>query len=335
MSNMISIGTSANNFHTDSAAKMSALSGGNRRRTNFDSNETFHFTDELTKFDPKIFDTLHEELSFLRIFPTNLSIDAGLEALGYIMEDGNAIAKPMAKNSTDFPKAEVTSKRFLSRFVNLGCYYEFTEQDILASGVAKRNIVDRLKKQVFRANMECMNIMSFFGNAEHEINGLFSDVNITNKATVVKSKEASKQTMWKGKTNEEVLEDIVSTRNDVREKTKHLISPDTLLISPSGFDEISTRVINKFSSATILTHVENTLRVNVEIVPELADVKKDDKGCFVLFKKDERYIEQLIPTMYRSTEPHRVFDVYQSALISRYGGLVIRQPKMFAIRYGI
>lgn len=309
--------------------------GTTSQRVNLDSEATFFFTEELTKFDSRIFKALTEELSFLRVFPTNISIDAGIEALGYTMEEGSAIAKPLAKNSTDLPKAEVVSKEFFSKFVNLGCYYEFTTQDLLASATAKKNIVDRLKKQVVRANLECMNKTAFLGNAEYEINGLFSDKNITNKSVVLKSKENGKQTAWKLKSNDEVLADLIAARNDVREKTKHLITPDTLLISPSGFDEISTRVINQFSGATILAHVENTLMVNVEIVPEIADLKGDGSGCFVFYKKDERYIEQLIPTMYRSTEPHREFDVYKAGLISRYGGLVIRQPKMFAIRHGI
>lgn len=314
-------------FRTDNAR--SGVSSFNHR---IDNNDILFFAEELTHYDPREFDNLIEDLSFLTTFSCNTSIDPGQEAYLYETYDGHGTAKAITKNGKDIPFVGATGKQFMSKFVNIGSAIEYTNQDLLASGLAKKNLTAKLRKQAMRANFEFMNKLCFHGDKTLEIKGLFSDENITNKKKVALVKG---KTVWQEKTNDEVFKDLIDTYNDCLKATSNLIRPDTLLASSSAYNDMATRIFNSFNGTTILRQLETMLSITVKSVPELNEAVDGETGCFVFFKNNETYVEQLIPTLFEVREPIRNMNGFEVGCFSRYGGLVIRQPKMFAIRYGI
>lgn len=297
-----------------------------------DDNDVLFFAEELTHYDPKEFETIKSGLSFLDIFHCNTSIDRGQETYSYNVYAGYGEAKEITKNSKDIPFVGANGKQFTTKFVNIGSAIEYTIQDLLASNVAKKDILSKLRSQAMRANFELMNKRCFFGNPTLGINGLFSDANITNKKEVAKVKG---KTIWDEKTNEEILKDIVDAHSDCMEATNDLITPDTLLVSSLAYKQMATRIFNSFHGTTILKQVETMLRVTVKCTPELNKAVDEQTGCFVFFKNNSNYVEQLIPSFFHTEEPIRRMNGFEVGCFSRYGGLVIRQPRMFAIRYGI
>ena len=183
-----------------------------------------------------------------------------------------------------------------------------------------------------RSNFELMNKMCFNGDAELDINGLFSDKNLTNKKAVEKAKGKS---AWKDKTNDEVFKDLIDAFNDCLDSTNSNIPPDTLLISSPAYNEIATRIFNNFNGTTILKQIESMTNVKVRRTPELNKAFEGQADGFIYFQNNDSYIEQLVPTFFETTEPHRHYNTYNIGCFSRYGGLVIRQPRMFVMRYGI
>lgn len=314
-------------FRTDSAR--SGAGGFDRR---IDNNDVLFFAEELTHYDPREFDTLIEDLSFLTTFSCNTSIDPAQEAYLYETYEGHGSAKAIAKNGKDIPFVGATGKQFVSKFVNIGSAIEYTHQDLLASSLAKKDLTTKLRKQAMRANFEFMNKLCFHGDNTLGIKGLFSDENITNKKEVAKAKS---KTAWQEKTTEEVFKDLVDAYNDCLKTTNSLIRPDTLLVSSLAYNEMATRIFNNFNGTTVLRQIETMLNIKVKSTPELNEAGEDKSGCFVLFKNNEAYVEQLIPTFFEVREPIRHMNGFEVGCFSRYGGLVIRQPKMFAIRYGI
>ena len=57
------------------------------------------------------------------------------------------------------------------------------------------------------------------------------------------------------------------------------------------------------------------------------------RGIVVLAQNNDNsnYVEQLIPSFFHTEEPIRQMNGFEVGCFSRYGGLVIRQPRMFAM----
>lgn len=310
----------------------SARNGGSIGNHRVDSEDVLFFANELTHYDPREFDTIKNGLSFLDIFRCNTSIDPGQENYSWEIYDGSGQSKAIAKNAKDIPFVGATGKQFTSKFINIGIAIEYTAQDLLASAIVKKDTTTRLRKQAMRSNFEMMNMTCFNGNTELDINGLFSDKNITNKKEVAKAKG---KTAWKEKTNDEVFKDLIDGYTDCLDATNSNIPPDTLLVASSAYNEMATRIFNSFNGTTILKQIESMANIRVVRTPELNKAFADNTDGFVYFQNNDSYIEQLIPTFFETTEPHRHYNTYNVGCFSRYGGLVIRQPKMFVMRYGI
>lgn len=310
----------------------SARNSGLIGNTRVDSEDVVFFANELTHYDPREFDTIKNGLSFLDIFHCNTSIDAGQETYSWEIYDGTGQSKTIAKNAKDIPFVGATGKQFTSKFINIGIAIEYTAQDLLASAIAKKDITTRLRRQAMRSNFELMNKICFNGNAELDINGLFSDKNLTNKKEVEKAKGKS---TWKEKTNDEVFKDLIDGYNDCLDATNNNIPPDTLLVSSTAYNEMATRIFNSFNGTTILRQIETMTGVSVRRTPELNKAFTGDTDGFIYFQNNDSYIEQLVPTFFETTAPHQVYNTYNVGCFSRYGGLVIRQPKMFVMRHGI
>ena len=314
-------------FRTDSA-----ISGGGNQNIRIDDNDILYFANELVHYDPTEYEAIKNGLSFLDIFQVNTSIHPGQEVYSYEVYEsyGNSIA--IAKNAKDLPLVNATGKQFDSKFANIGVAIEYTAQDLLASEVAKKNTTSRLRKQAMRSNFECMNKICFEGNSELHINGLLSDKNITDKKSVIAVKGKTK---WKDKENEEVFKDLINAYNDCLNATNSNIPPDTLLISAPAYNDINSRVYNNFSGVTILQQIQNMANVKIIRTPELNTAFEGDSEGFVFFQNNNDFVEQLIPSFFEVTEPHRHYNTFNVGCFSRYGGLIIRQPKMFVMRYGI
>ena len=321
------------NFNTGTTFRTdSATSGVLNQNMRVDNNDILYFANELVHYDPTEYETIKNGLSFLDIFQVDTSIHPGQEVYSYELYEYTGESKGIAKNAKDLPLVNAIGKKFDSRFINIGVAIEYTAQDLLASELAKKKIVSRLRKQALRANLENMNKLCFRGNSELSINGLLSDKNITDKKSVIAVKGKTK---WVEKTNEEVYKDLINAYNDCLNATNSNIPPDTLLISAPAYNDINSRVYNNFSGVTILQQIQNTANVKIIRTPELNTAFEGDSEGFVFFQNNNDFVEQLIPSFFEVTEPHRHYNTFNVGCFSRYGGLIIRQPKMFVMRYGI
>jgi hypothetical protein len=249
------------------------------------------------------------------------------------MYDGFGQSKAGAKNASDTPLVNVSGKEFTSYFTNIDVGLEYTAQDILAMRFANNNLVSRLRDRAMRSNFEFMNQLAFFGNEELKIDGLLTHQHINNKEAVVKGKSGKIE--WKEKTANEIVEDVMAAYNNALDATNNMIVPDTLLISLKALNLLKSKIFNSFDSCTVFRHLENTLNCTIKGLHELNDAFTGGTNGFVFFNNDREYVEQLMPVSFEATEPQQNAWTYTVYCRSRYGGLVIRQPKMFVMRHGI
>jgi len=311
----------------------SALNGGSIRSGRIDSNDVLFFTNELNAHDSQEYDVIKNELSWQELFFTRTDIDPGVNVYTYNMYDAFGESKYSANGAKDIQIVGATGKQFTSPFGNIDVAMQFTMQDLRASNVARKNIITRLRTQAMRSNYEMMNKTCFEGYAPLGIPGLLSNEHITNKKTV--SGNNADEKSWANKSADAIFKDIMDAYNDALAATGNNIRPNTLIMSMTSYNDIATRIFNTFNGQTILQQVVNMTGVKVKGLPELNKKFEGGTDGFIFFKNDPEFVEQLVPTFFDTTDPQQEGWTFTVYCRSRYGGVIIRQPKMFVIRYDI
>lgn len=316
-------------FRSDSAMSGNSSSRGSR----VDANEVLFFTNELNFYDQKEYDVIKNELSWQDLFFTRTDIDAGANNYNYSMYDAFGESKYSANGAKDIQIVGATGKQFTSPFGNIDVAMQFTAQDLKASNMVRKNIITRLRTQAMRSNFEMMNKTCFEGYAPLGIPGLLSNEHITNKQSVAGANADAKA--WGNKTADEIFKDIMDAYNDALAATGNNIRPNTLIMSMTSYNDIATRIFNTFNGQTVLQQVINMTGVRVKGLPELNKKFQGGTDGFIFFKNDPDFVEQLVPTYFETTDPQQEGWTFTVYCRSRYGGVIIRQPKMFVVRYDI
>ena len=316
----------------------SAMGGGSLSSSRVDANDVLFFTEDLRYLDPKEYDVIKNELSWQDLFFTRTDIDAGANNYTWSLYDSFGESKFTANNTNDVQIVGATGKQYTSPFGNIDVAMQFTAQDLKASGMARKNIITRLRTQAMRSNFEMMNKTCFEGYAPLKIPGLLSNEHITNKASVaegVKGTTPAEKKDWANKTADEIFKDLMDAYNAALAATGNNIRPNTLIMSMTSYNDIATRIFNNFNGQTILQQVVNMTGVRVKGLPELNKKFEGGTDGFIYFKNDPDYVEQIVPTYFETTDPQQEGWTFTVYCRSRYGGVIIRQPKMFVIRYDI
>ena len=87
------------------------------------------------------------------------------------------------------------------------------------------------------------------------------------------------------------------------EAINNRIMPDTLRISSLAYNQMATKIFNSFHGTTILKQIETMLRVTVKCTPELNKAVDGTTGCFIFFKNNSHYVEQLITSFFHTEDP--------------------------------
>ena len=336
--------TNFNNNSTPTSATTrfrsdSAFSGGMSAHSRVDANDVYLFQNELTMYDPKAYDVIKNELSWSTLFHTRTDINPGMEVYTYNMYDAFGESKFSANKAKDIPLVGSTGQQFNSPFGNIDVAMEFTAQDLKASAAARKDIISRLRGQAMRSNFEAINKACFEGYAPLKIQGLIGNSAFTGVTSAASAVVATRDTkiLWANKTSENIFLDLMEGYNAALAATSNNIRPDTLIMSLTAYNDIATRIFNTFNGQTILQQIINMTNVKVRGLPELNGVfgTNKDKNGFIFFKNDPEYVEQLVPTLFDSTPPQQEGWTYTVYCRSRYGGIVIRQPRMFITRHGI
>lgn len=300
---------------------------------NVDPNNFLPLPVDSTHYNSKEFEEAKHGLSFLDVFHCNTMIDPCLNSFTYTQQSIFDKSRISSRGSSNVPFIGATGKQCSSSFCDIEVAIEYKEQDLLASQYVKKDMISRRFWQAMRSNFKLMNDLCFNGNEEHKINGLLTHKDLDNKKAV--STVRANKVKWADKSAQEIFKDIMDAYNDVAKATKNNIVPNTLLLSLNPFNEICSRVFNTFSGATILQEIEKRKNVKVKGLPELNDAFEGESDGFIFFNNDSRYVEQLIPNFFETTDPQQNLWTYTVFCHSRYGGLIIRQPKSFVLRYGV
>ena len=295
-----------------------------------DAGEQAYFANELTAYDPKIYEIFKSPLTSFKVFPQK-SIEEHNGTYVYGTSEGFGKAAYTAARtgkSKDTRMVGVGGNQYALILQELTCFASFSHSDILAGQAVRRNIIDTLLRQCQRANMELMNETCFLGNKEHGLYGVLNNPN-TVKQTVVVAGDTVDLATGSG---EKLLNTLCNLVKNLADESSALIEPDTLLVSPLIYTNIKNSFFGTQSGLKVLSLFEDSTGVKVIKAPELSKkYYSNTREMAVLFNNNSDYLENIVADYFTPFTPQPDGLEFNSYCRSSHGGVVIRQPKTVSI----
>lgn len=300
--------------------------------------------EDIKHINKRIFPTLRSKIQFMDLMPVNSDIAEYEDRYEWGMDDYVADAAFIDHSTTDFNTVGGSIKKELQNIGMIGLSIPFTEKEAQASQALGLGILEKKLKVAAEAIQGKMQKVFFDGYAPLDIKGLFSHTALTatsiTKETTVGATTGKKK--WKEKNAQEILDELLESYNASIDATHDNIVPNTMLISTESFKFAALKKLT-YNDSTPVTVLEAFSAIaskigEVRIIPvnALNNKFKNNTNGYIFFNASMEYAEQLVPTAFKMYPLYTNTGMfYSSVCVGRYGGIVVRQPKMFTIRYGI
>lgn len=316
----------------------SPLYGSYANNVRVDAANSVFFTNQLTNYDPKIFESIKTPLTAFDIFPIK-AVDPAMSVYSYAMYEGFGKSKYASTGNgknNDQPYVGVNGQEFVSKIDDVYCAIAFSRADLAASRVTQVDYVQMLQRQAWRSNYEAMNKTCYFGNKEAALAGLLNNPFVR----TLGSADIAVATNWASSTTTgaTIYDEFMSAYNAVLSQTQDNIAPNMALCSPVVYNILSKKNFsNSFNAPSVKDQIEGDNNIVLKSCPELrsvfsSDGTTKDKEGFILLNNDSDFIEHIVAEPFTILPPEARGLSFESLCVSRHGGLVIRQPLSIVIR---
>ncbi len=315
------------------------------RSSNMDSDSTVFFARQLEYVKAKTYDKRYPELKARALLPVSNEGGPGIDSITYYQYDMFGLAKLIGAIANDLPRADIRGKMFTAPVHEAGDSYGYTLRDIARARFAGLPLEQRKANAALRAIEELVNRIAWFGDADHNLPGFFSQPNVP--AEAVANTGTGNTTQWVNKSPNQILFDMNACANSVLDNTKGVEQPDTLLLPLSQFNYVSSTPRSDLSDTTILDfflennpyikNVEwlNELKYNPAIPGSGASLLGFNEDMMIAYRRDPDKIELRIPQDFEQlpVEPRGLEFIINCHLL--IGGCVMAYPLSANFAYGL
>lgn len=303
---------------------------------NLDANEQIFLSRQLNHIIAEMFKVEYAELKDREMIPVSYEVPSGALTYSYRMYDKVGLAKVVHSYANDFPRVDILGQEYTGKIRSLGDGYGYNVQEIRAAAMAGGMNLDMERGLIAKeAMMQLENQIAFYGSSADDLNGLFSDPNVTN--TAVATDGAGGSGLWSTKTPDQIIRDIRDARSAMIALTKGREVPNTLLLPSSQHGVLSGTMLGTSGSVTILSFIKNNFPDIVEIswLNELAGSGTGSTDQFILYRKDPRKLRLIIPQDFEQFPAQLKGLDYEVPCHMRLGGVMIPYPLSISKVYGI
>jgi hypothetical protein len=218
----------------------------------WDANGAVFFNRELEHVKAKSYDVLYQDLMYRQLFPVSTEAHPGATSITYQTFDRSGTATIINDYGKDLPRCDVAGKETTIPIRTIGTSFGYTKKEIKASQMVGRALDQRRADAARRKMEEKMNAITFFGDADAGIVGLFTNTDIP-RADVVDGVSTTPQ--WSTKTPDEILFDINDMFADTFENTLQKESLDHIMLPTGQWSYIASTARSTTSDTTILNYV--------------------------------------------------------------------------------
>ena len=218
-----------------------------------DADGAVFFQRQLEHIKARSYDVKYAELKARMLFPVSNEGGPGVTSITYRTYDQAGAAKIINAYADDLPRADVAGKETTIPVRSVGISYGYNLDEIQASQLTGMSLDQRRANAARRSNEQVVNDVAFFGDAESNLPGLFSNPNIPTGAVV----NPGSGTEWVNKTPDQILFDVNDLFADIFETTAMVEQGNTLLIPPGQWSYIMSTPRSANSDTTIAQYLVN------------------------------------------------------------------------------
>ena len=299
----------------------------------FDANESIFFARELEHIKTKTYDKKFAALTATSVIPVSNEVNPGAESITYYQYEPTGMAKIISNYATDLPRADVKGKPFTSVVKGIGSSYGYSIQDVRAARMAGKPLEQRKANAARLAIDQKINKLAYFGDAANNLVGLFTHSNVTAytlptdgtlNSVTAGTADAAKLI---NKTPDQVLRDLNGMVNKVIELTQGVESPDTLLLPPAIYGDLSTRRIGDTETTILEFFLKTSPYVKTAIpVPECAGAGTAGADLIMMLNRDPDRLTLEIPQPFEQFPPQAEGLEFVIPCHARLGGVIIYYP---------
>ncbi len=293
-----------------------------------DANESIFFARELEVVESTLYEVRKKPLKFRQHIPVDNADDPGAETLTYEMFDQVGMAKIISDYADDLPTADVFATKQSVKVKSIGVGITYSSQELRAAALTGTPLAPKKTAAAKRASEEKLNSICWAGDSVNAIVGLLNNPNITEVAAAAGA--TSSNTVWSGKTTDEILYDIGVMVDTIRETTQGAFEGDTLLLPIAQYSIIAKKKYGTDSDKTILQHVLENSGYGINEIDWIPDLKNaftsgTADGAF-FFAKDPEVLEMKIPMELMPYPVQEKSLAYNIPMEARAAGVVVRYP---------
>jgi hypothetical protein len=194
------------------------------------------FQRQLEYIQAQSYDVLYPELMARTVFSLNSEGGEGINTITYRSYDKRGETAIIAGKATDLPRGDISGKEYSINVRTLGNAYGYSRQELAASRLTGLPLEQRKADATRRSYEELVNKLSWFGDATHDLHGLFGGPAGAPWSKVsrmpVDAAAGAGSTVWGvDKTPDEVIKDLTGACTKLYTDTKKLFRPNKILMS--------------------------------------------------------------------------------------------------------
>lgn len=239
------------------------------------------------------------------IAPVSDEIPIGATSYLYYTRTLVGEAKIIANPADDLPTVDLYSVPHTGIIHDVGVAYRYTDKDLEAAAFSGQNLTLGKGLAAKQASMIKLDKICYLGDSQYNLMGLFNQPNVPTASLLADGVGGS--TTWGSKTPTQVLRDLRDLSTLIPVTTNMVERPDTMLLPPVEYFQISQTFKDPSSDMTILeaflrTQGSNGIQ-NVEPVPWLQGRGIGGTNLGVLYKRREDKLKFHIPMPFTPKRP--------------------------------
>ncbi|MCY0150891.1 DUF2184 domain-containing protein [Hoeflea sp. G2-23] len=252
--------------------------------------------------------------------------------------DAAGEAKFLSGAGTDMPFNQVNRDQASHDFAMIGSGWEWNLEEINQASLYGINLNDTKAMSATDKVERLLNSIAMAGTTEKNWTGLVNSGSVSRADVAATGDQngGTDSTLWKHKTNDQIVIDINEVLSRVGTNTEEVEWADTLRVPPEAFRLLASRrlgdgdgmlrLIDFIRSGNVYTATTGQ-PLDIQPLRELATASEDGGGRMMAYRKDPEVLRFHLPMPRRVLQPRQKSIMgFETGIIARTGGTEWRLP---------
>lgn len=273
------------------------------------------------------------------LIPITNQIDYRAETFSYSLLTAVGEAKILSNGAADVPLVNAYVQKKMGIVRTLVDGYEITLEDLEAAQFANMNISAELGITARRVIEEGIDRIGYMGASENGLLGLTTLPNVTRETAPNNGNVngGTNSTRWIHKTPEQIYLELVDFLTRMRQATKGIEQPDTLIIPQEQYDRMAAIVYPANTDNTLLNFFLTTQRASATGIKDIMPVQMlsglgtGGVDLMIAYQRNPSKLKYEIPLDFEQRPPQEITFSTRVVCRSRIAGVINLKP--MSVRY--